>query len=124
MALLRRLQARRVCPLVQVRRDIRLACFLQESITLRTRWERSGLLANLIGPRGESVFKCYVLLEAASELHDITSCLRVLTVGLIRTLILLRRRGPICSLVNRSNRTQVTLNWDTEGRMRPRAVLS
>lgn len=77
--LLRRLQSGGVGPLVQMGSDIGLTCSLELGFAFWTRWKLFGLFANLIGPRGESVSKGYVLLEAASVLHDKTSdLLRVL----------------------------------------------
>jgi hypothetical protein len=64
--------------------DIGLTCSLELGFAFWTRWKLLGLFANLSGPRGESVSKGYILLEAASVLHDTTSyLLRVLTVGFI-----------------------------------------
>ena len=70
--LLRRLQSGRVGPLIQMGRCIGLTRSLELGFSLRTRWKLFGLCANLIGPRGESVSKGYVLFEATT-LHDITS---------------------------------------------------
>ena len=81
--LLRRLQSGGVCPFVQMGRYIGLTCSLELSVAFWTRWKLFGSVANLVGPRGESISKGHVLLEAATVRHDTTSCL----------LRVLRRRG-------------------------------
>jgi hypothetical protein len=69
-------------PLVHVRGGIQLADFLEQPVPLRTRFEpgNSGLQPGFLG--------CNIFLKRvgnrSATLHDTTSCLRVLTVG-VRT---------------------------------------
>lgn len=51
------LQARRVCPVIEMGRRISLLQLLQQCLSLGAGWQLAGLRANVIGPFGEPAFK-------------------------------------------------------------------
>ena len=56
-------------------RYVGLTCSLDLGVAFWTGWKLFGSVANLVGPRDESVSKGKVLFETATVLHDTTSCL-------------------------------------------------
>jgi hypothetical protein len=65
-----------------MRRYFDLPGFADHFISVRARWKQASFSAEAFCFFGKSFFKRLGLFEAAT-LHDTTSCLRVLTVGLM-----------------------------------------
>ena len=73
--LLRRLQSRRIGPIVEVRGSIRLPGPFQKIISLGARAKLRGLAAGFFREHREAVFQGRCLFRAKSFCHSATSCL-------------------------------------------------